>query len=142
MREYRTLEERQEDFDRVLSNMIETGDSVTRSCKTLDIKVPTFFNWLKEFQTIDRARIEQYALALDISNDQLAEKIVDIADEMPERNQMGVDRGDVDNKRVRLDTYKWLLGKRSKRYSEKAHDDAPQTTEKNISITFEEAKPG
>ena len=141
MREYRTLEERQEDFDRVLSNMIETGDSVTRSCKTLDIKVPTFFNWLKEFQTTDRARIEQYALAQDISNDQLAEKIYDIAEEMPDKNEFGVDRGYVDNKRVRLDTHKWLLGKRCKRYSEKAHDDAPQTSDKTVTITFEEAKP-
>lgn len=141
MREYRNLAERQEDFDRVLANMIATGDSVTRTCKKLDIKIPTFFSWLKEFQETDRFRIEQYALAQDISNDQLAEKIIDIADQTPSRNEFGVDRGDVDNKRLRVDTHKWLLSKRAKRYSEKAHEDAPQTADRNISIVFEEAKP-
>lgn len=139
MDHYRNLAERQRDFDLVLEMMIETGDSVTRSCKNLGFTVPTFFSWLKEFQTEDRERIERYTQARELANDKMAERLLDIADDVPEKNEMGVDRGDVDNKRVRIDAYKWILSKRSIRYSEKAHDKQEPTDQKDITIVFEEA---
>jgi hypothetical protein len=80
----------------------------------------TIFEWLgskPEFA-------EQYARAKDAQADAMSEDILEIADELPSMTEKGIDSADVANRRLRIDTRKWLASKlKPKKYGDKIEQE-------------------
>ncbi len=77
----------------------------------------TITDWL----AADADFAEQYARAREIGHDAIAEELLTITDEEPERDPQGkIDAGSVAHQRLRADTRRWLLSKwQPKRYGDK-----------------------
>lgn len=77
----------------------------------------TVFRWLRENDTFR----EQYARAKEESADAMIEEMSEIADEMPAYTPEGkIDPADVNNRRLRIDTRKWLASKlKPKKYGDR-----------------------
>lgn len=77
----------------------------------------TVFRWLRE----NDAFREQYARAKEESADALIEEMAEIADMPPAYTAEGkIDPADVNNRRLQIDTRKWLASKlKPKRYGDK-----------------------
>ena len=77
----------------------------------------TITDWL----AADSEFAEQYARAREIGYDAIAEELLTITDEEPERDPQGkIDAGSVAHQRLRADTRRWLLSKwQPKRYGDK-----------------------
>lgn len=93
--------------DDILEGLAD-GKSLRAICR--DISMPaisTVMKWLSE----DDEFAEQYARARSAGDDAMAEDIQDIADDV---------KLDPNDRRVRIDARKWLLGKRQpKKYGDK-----------------------
>lgn len=83
----------------------------------------TVFRWLRQH---DEFR-DQYARAKEESADAMAEEIAEIADIPPAYGPDGkIDNGDVQNRRLQIDTRKWLASKlKPKKYGDKVQVDGP-----------------
>lgn len=77
----------------------------------------TVFRWLREKDSFR----EQYTRAKEEAADAMIEEMSEIADEMPAYTPEGkIDPSDVNNRRLRIDTRKWLASKlKPKKYGER-----------------------
>jgi len=99
-------------FDNICE-IIVNGKSLRTALKSSKVKidVSTFFVWMRE----DENKSNQYARATIERAELMFEDMIDIADKSPERTatKFGtmVDSGDVQNRRLKVDTRKWALSK-------------------------------
>ena len=101
---------------------IADGQSLRKICREDDMPaLSTVFLWIGKYPTFS----EQYAKARDTQADAMAEDILDIADMPPALTAEGkVDAGDVADKRLRIDTRKWIASKlKPKKYGEKLEQE-------------------
>lgn len=90
---------------------------------------------------------EQYAKARDMQADAMAEDMLDIADTPPKMGERGIDSADVADKRLRIDTRKWIASKlKPKKYGDKVEqtvqgaDGGPVQHDMTLSVSF--VRPG
>jgi len=87
--------------------MVAAGDSLRSACKQLKIGVESFRQW----RIADDDIQAQYTRAREDRATSIFEDILDISDEK---------KSDPNDRRVRIDARKWMLGKMSpKRYGDK-----------------------
>jgi hypothetical protein len=91
--------------------------SLSAWCRDHDFPFMTVQWWIEG----DAERSRMYERARQVRADAIADAIVAVAYEPPERTLQGsVDSGSVQDKRVRIDTLKWAAGKLApKRYGDK-----------------------
>lgn len=113
-------------LSRVYSEMCE-GKSVEEICSAKDMPDDsTIYRWL-----VDDEKCEEYARAKAVRADRLAHKVIVTAEDEELKP---------DDKRVRIDAYKWYAGKLSGKYSDKVKhvggddDDAPIRTENKTAL--------
>lgn len=100
---------------------IADGKSLRTIAKMEGIpSLTTIFEWLgakPEFA-------EQYARAKEAQADAMTEDMLEIADTPPQMGERGIDSADVADKRLRIDTRKWLASKlKPKKYGEKIEQE-------------------
>lgn len=97
------------DRDAVLAKIFDgmcEGRSVEDMCATKDMPAPsTVYRWL-----VDVERCEEYARAKAVRAELFANKVITTAEDEDLKP---------DDKRVRIDAYKWAAGKLSGKYSDK-----------------------
>jgi len=101
------------------------------------------FRWIADIPEFR----EQYEAAKAESADALAEDMLEIADEPPPMNASGgIDSGAVADKRLRIDTRKWLASKlKPKKYGDKLQQEVsgpnggPIQSVSEIVVTFTSA---
>ncbi len=94
----------------LLLPLLESGDTLNQACaKIVDGPKPhTVLRWTRD----DPAFSEQYSRAREIGYLVMADKIAETANELVPRLDSGAtDSGYVADKRLRVDTQKWLLSK-------------------------------
>lgn len=108
-------EERIKLAEQVLELMPTMG--TVKACRTVGVPVSTFNAWVKTEATW----AERYARARLDYIENIASDVMEISDETPSTTDKGnVDTGDVQSKRLRVDSRKWLLSKLApKRYGER-----------------------
>lgn len=127
------LEFTQDVADRICAR-IASGESVRSIVK--DETMPcsaTVYKWLREVP----AFAEQYARSREDQADCLAEEMLDVARQAPERvtvtigdeaTKEQIDSGDVAHRRLQIDTLKWRAGKlRPKVYGDKIQQEITGT---------------
>ena len=100
---------------------IADGKSLRTIAKMEGIpSLTTIFEWLgakPEFA-------EQYARAKEAQADAMTEDMLEIADTPPQMGERGIDSADVADKRLRIDTRKWLASKlKPKKYGDKIEQE-------------------
>ncbi len=101
---------------------IADGHSLRKLCREDNIpSLATIFEWLASKPEF----AEQYARAKDAQADAMAEDMLDIADIPPSMSADGkIDSGDVADKRLRIDTRKWIASKlKPKKYGDKIEQE-------------------
>lgn len=97
------------DKDAVLSVVYDRmcdGESVEAICQTEGMPdARTIYRWL-----VDDEKCQEYARAKAVRAERYAQKVIDIAESKDIKP---------DDKRVRIDAYKWAAGKLSGKYSDK-----------------------
>lgn len=87
---------------------IENGMSVRKACAEFNVSHRTFL----DFISADEELSTHYARAKLEGIEKLAEELLEISDTSPRINAFGnVDSGDVNARRLQIDTRKWLLSK-------------------------------
>lgn len=101
----------------VLHCMAVLGMSAFRSCKAAGIPHSTFLRWVDEDATL----ADKYARAREDLIEHIAAETLAIADQpVGSTDNGGTDSGAVQDKRLRVDTRKWLLSKLApKKYGDK-----------------------
>ena len=117
----RTQEQKRALFDAVIADM-ETGLSCLQACKKNGIPDGSFH----AIKDSSAEYAERYARAHETRADIYFDKIFDIALAPPVSNEFGVDKGDVELRKMQAGALQWALGKMSRKYSEKAHDESSQ----------------
>ena len=109
--------ERAELCEIILEGMADKGLSCYKACKAAGVPHSTFMRWLDE----DAALADRYADAREDLVERIATELLDISDSpVPTTDSGSTDSGAVQDKRLRVDTRKWLLSKLApKRYGEK-----------------------
>ena len=116
----KTNQQREESEKRELCQTIfdlmrESANSSSSACRIVGVAHSTFNFWVEEYDLV-----EQYTRARDDMIERIADETMDIADEQPEKNQTGIDSASVSDKKLRVDTRKWLLSKiASKKYGDR-----------------------
>ena len=117
------------------------GKSLRSVCRRDDMpSMVSVFNWLRIYPEF----LKQYEAAKEESADAHSEDMLEIADEPPPINANGgVDSGAVADKRLRIDTRKWLASKlKPKKYGDKLQQEVsgpnggPISTVSEIVVTF------
>jgi hypothetical protein len=136
--DHKTPEERRALFLAICETVLEKSISFRAACELHGVSHGQWGLWLaRHFNNPeDRAH---YTHCRECLSDAIAEEAIEIADSPALKNEFGIDRGDVDHKRLRFQARQWYLGKMSKRYSEKAHSDIEQTEVAPPTIIFEDA---
>ena len=113
---YRTPEKKAEQIEQILA-LMHGGFSLTRACKTVNLTPQSFLEWTEK----DGKLAERYARAKEACIEKMADDVLEISDEEPAVDYLGkIDSGDVQNRKLRVDTRKWLLSKLApKKYGEK-----------------------
>ena len=84
------------------------GMSALKACKAVGLNQSTFNDWMNA----DKELSAEYARAREDLQDLMASDVLDIADSPPGLTEHGsVDSGSVADKRLRIDSRKWLLSK-------------------------------
>lgn len=111
----RSEQEKIEKIDEILL-LCETM-SCAKACEKAEVPHSTFATWKAENKAIH----ERYARANEHYISVLAQEIMDISDERPPKTIAGsTDGGYVNDKRLRVDSRKWLLSKIApKQYGDK-----------------------
>jgi hypothetical protein len=96
---------------------VSEGESLRKACQENGTTHTSFLRWCNESAEL----ANQYARARTVGTDAEFERLDDLQEELPERNQYGaVDTGWVAWKRLQIDTKKWALSKKApKKYGEK-----------------------
>jgi len=118
--------EKQRIFDEIC-DVIINGKSLRTALKEVKLSSQTFFIWIRDSEKLSK----QYAQATIERAELMFEDMFDIADEEAKltKTKFGttVDTGDVQHKRVRIDTRKWALSKMiPKKYGENPEDTTPK----------------
>lgn len=119
-------EDKQKTIDKIL-DLVSTGTSTAEAITKSGINRTTWYKWLKEDSTLANS----YTRACEDRTEVYADRILEITQMPMPRTQKGdIDNAEVNNRRLQIDTIKWLMGKTNpKKYSDKA--------ENNINATFE-----
>lgn len=136
----RTLEEMRSLFEIICDEMTD-GLSTRKACVKHGVKPSTFCLWkAKYFNSPEDC--ERYTRARDLMADAIVDEMFNIADTPCDKDEYGsTDKGMVEQTKLRAQMRQWYVSKIARKYSEKAHDDAPQSSDKTVTITFTEAKP-
>ena len=112
----RTPDERAKQAAAVLEAM-HNGVSLRTACKAVGVPPSTFVDWT----TADPVLAEHYARAREALIEQIAEDILEIADEPVGMTDNGsTDSGAVQKQRLQVESRKWLLSKLApKKYGDK-----------------------
>lgn len=87
---------------------IENGMSLRKACAEFNLNHKNFLNFIDANEEL----AAQYARAKLDGIEKLAEELLEISDAAPRINLLGnVDNGDVNARRLQIDTRKWLLSK-------------------------------
>ena len=102
--------EKQTKFD-AICDIIISGKSLRTALTKVKLSSQTFFIWIREDEILSK----QYARATCERAELMFEDMLDIADKSPKltNTKFGttVDTGDIQHKRVKIDTRKWALSK-------------------------------
>lgn len=97
-----------------ICNALEDGKTLRQIAKELGVRHSHIAGWGlgTGFGARDEVFMERYARCLSSRWDDMAEQVIEIAEEIPPVDTLGhVDSGWVQNQRLRIDTKKWLLSK-------------------------------
>jgi len=116
----RTPEQKAQQIEQILA-LMHGGFSLTKACGTVNLTAPSFLEWTEK----DEALAKRYARAREACIEKMAEEVLEISDEQPAVDSFGkIDSGDVQNRKLRVDTRKWLLSKLApKKYGEKIQNE-------------------
>lgn len=107
---------------------IENGLFVEQACKKHGVKYNTFATWAKgDTEYIPNASTN-YARAIEARANNWALKAINVAFAPPVANEFGIDKGDVELRKVQIDSLKWVTAQTSKKWSSKAHDSEESKT--------------
>jgi hypothetical protein len=114
------LASRKYDRDAVSEIVLEemqNGLSTFKACQKAGVPHNTFIRWVGE----NKELADKYARAREDLIERMAQEIMEIADSpVPTTDSGATDSGAVQDKRVRIDTRKWLLSKLApKKYGDK-----------------------
>jgi hypothetical protein len=99
----------------IFDMMRESANSSSSACRSVGVAHSTFNFWIEEY-----GLIEQYTRAREDMIERIADETMTIADAPPEQTQHGIDSASVSDKKLRVDTRKWLLSKIArKKYGER-----------------------
>jgi len=103
-------------IEQILS-LVDDGKSLRQACKEIDFPRKTFEGWLEADEDLSA----QYARARENRAEKIFEEILTIADRpAPTTDSGATDSGDVQHRRLQIDTRRWMLGKMSpKKYGDK-----------------------
>ena len=129
-----SAKEKQTKFD-AICDIIISGKSLRTALSKVKLSSQTFFVWIRE----DEIMAKQYAQATAERAELMFEDMLDIADKEPKltNTKFGttVDTGDVQHKRVKIDTRKWALSKMNpKKYGNTP--DGSDESDNEITITI------
>jgi hypothetical protein len=105
---------------------IENGMFVEKSCKKHGVNHSTFLNWQQGNTAYIPDASANYARAVEARANSWASKAMDVAFAPPVSNEFGIDKGDVELRKVQIDSLKWVTAQTSKKWSAKAHDAEEQ----------------
>lgn len=87
---------------------MRNGLSALKACKAVGLNQSTFNDWMNA----DKGLAAEYARAREDLQELMASDVLEIADSPPMLTEHGsVDSGSVADKRLRIDSRKWLLSK-------------------------------
>lgn len=129
-----SAKEKQTKFD-AICDIIISGKSLRTALSKVKLSSQTFFVWIRE----DEIMSKQYAQATVERAELMFEDMLDIADKAPKltNTKFGttVDTGDIQHKRVKIDTRKWALAKMNpKKYGN--IPDGSDDSDNEITITI------
>ena len=129
-----SAKEKQTKFD-AICDIIISGKSLRTALSKVKLSSQTFFVWIREDETMSK----QYAQATVERAELMFEDMLDIADKAPKltNTKFGttVDTGDIQHKRVKIDTRKWALSKMNpKKYGN--IPDGSDESDNEITITI------
>ena len=129
-----SAKEKQTKFD-AICDIIISGKSLRTALSKVKLSSQTFFVWIRE----DEIMSKQYAQATAERAELMFEDMLDIADQAPKltNTKFGttVDTGDIQHKRVKIDTRKWALSKMNpKKYGNTP--DGSDESDNEITITI------
>ena len=129
-----SAKEKQTKFD-AICDIIISGKSLRTALSKVKLSSQTFFVWIRE----DEIMSKQYAQATVERAELMFEDMLDIADKEPKltNTKFGttVDTGDIQHKRVKIDTRKWALSKMNpKKYGNTP--DGSDESDNEITITI------
>ena len=129
-----SAKEKQTKFD-AICDIIISGKSLRTALTKVKLSSQTFFIWVREDEILSK----QYARATCERAELMFEDMLDIADKSPKltNTKFGttVDTGDIQHKRVKIDTRKWALSKMNpKKYGN--IPDGSDDSDNEITITI------
>jgi hypothetical protein len=132
-------DKQQELFNKVLSYMFE-GQTLTKSIELVGITPPTFYVWLKNPKHPER--FKEYACAREALADLLFDKMFDIANDDEDDEKPIVGTNHIQRDKLRIDTYKWALGKLSSKFADsvKLQGDAENPIEQKVVVEIKKAR--
>ena len=128
-----TKKQRQDIFTEICDRIIQ-GESLRSAIVKSEINISTFFDWVSKYKDM----ADHYARAMEIRAEIMFGEIMEISDQDPEYvtlkfGQM-VDSGEIQNRRLQVDSRKWALSKMMpKKYGTKA-DDQDDNHDNEITI--------
>jgi len=132
-----TPEERVVLFDKVAES-IEGGLFTKQACELHGLNYHTFRLWCSDETLVPKSNSKYTHAKLGLA-DCLVEKCFDIVMAPAVTNECGVDKGDVELRKLQSGFFQWVSGRINRGYSEKAHDTQLEQTQQEIKITFSEA---
>lgn len=106
-RQIRTKEEKDALIAAVIQDVAD-GSSATVACRARNLAYMTFADWIGASKELSVA----YARARDTRADRLADEIIEISNRPAPTTESGAtDSGDVQHRKLQIDTRKWLLSK-------------------------------
>ncbi len=121
-------EEKNRLSEEILDLMSDCGKSCVQACKIVGVKRSTFLRWVD----VDKELCDQYTRARSLLEEQHIEEFIRIANEPVQYAPNGsIDRGSIDDKRLRSDAVKWALGRLSS--TRDKQDNEPQRIELSFS---------
>jgi hypothetical protein len=107
---------------------IKNGMFVEDSCENHGVNYRTFTNWANGKVEYIPDGLSNYTSAIRTRTARWGAKALDVAFAPPVTNEFGTDKGDVELRKVQIDSLKWVMAQTSKEWSSKAHDSEESKT--------------